>query len=83
MLTQNHDNNFEIFHRNISWAKGTETKVRASRDGLEFVVLVWSFLTTRKLPVMQTCSSTIIFETDRKTTMDVIYREYACPLDPV
>ena len=55
MLTQNHDKNFEIFHRNISWTKGTETKVRASRDGLEFVVLVWSFRTARKLPVLPTC----------------------------
>ena len=32
MLTQNHDNNLEIFHRNISWTKGTETKVGASRE---------------------------------------------------
>ena len=67
MLTQNHDNNLEIFHRNISWTKGTETKVRATRDSLGFVTLVWSLRNVRKLPVLPTCLSTIIYETDRKT----------------
>ena len=67
MLTQNHDNNFEIFHRNISWVKGTETKVRASRDGLEFVVLVWSLLTVQKYQYCPMCQSTIIFWDGQKT----------------